>query len=338
MSLNEKLDDIFKDNNIEKKNPTSNIRKERPKFYLPISKIREESENIMRKRMNLFKNEQTVKITEQDNEKIYNNQNKGIIFHIDIEGIFNEYIKPEEEIYIKNEHKINYNETEDRKNEEKEKEKENKSISLDDSSLLKINSNISFNNSINSGKFEKEFNIVRSNYYSKYSLNDVILNNQESEKPFIPDKYTIKGELFGFLYPNETITYYITQSGFLNIKKKDDSDNKENVYNNFNITFNKELGLYFCGNNIEIQTKNGKKTKECAPNEFICKHCMELNKKRYEIKNNYLINICGRIAKINKGSYHCFGHFLCSNQIEDCIKKFSCEACKLLDLNSKYYF
>ena len=124
----------------------------------------------------------------------------------------------------------------------------------------------------------------------------------------------------------------------MNIKKKDDSDNKENVYNNFNITFNKELGLYFCGNNIEIQTKNGKKTKECAHNEFICKHCMELNKKRYEIKNNYLINICGRIAKINKGSYHCFGHFLCSNQIEDCIKKFSCEACKLLDLNSKYYF
>ena len=28
MSLNKKLDDIFKDNNIEKKNPTSNISKE----------------------------------------------------------------------------------------------------------------------------------------------------------------------------------------------------------------------------------------------------------------------------------------------------------------------
>ena len=58
---------------------------------------------------------------------------------------------------------------------------------------------------------------------------------------------------------------------------------------------------------------------------------MELNKKRYEIKSNYVINICGRVSKINKGSYHCFGHFLCGNQIEDCINKFSCKACKLID-------
>ena len=64
---------------------------------------------------------------------------------------------------------------------------------------------------------------------------------------------------------------------------------------------------------------------------------MGINKKRYNIKNNYLINIKGRVAKINKGSYHCFGHFLCGIQIEDCVSKFSCEACKMLDLYSSYY-
>ena len=67
---------------------------------------------------------------------------------------------------------------------------------------------------------------------------------------------------------------------------------------------------------------------------------MEINKKKYNLKDKYLININGRVAKINKGSYHCFGHFLCGyneNQIEDCISKFSCKACKLLDEYSNYY-
>ena len=68
---------------------------------------------------------------------------------------------------------------------------------------------------------------------------------------------------------------------------------------------------------------------------------MELNKKKYNINDNYLININGRLAKTNKGSYHCFGKFLSGikrNEIEDCIKKFSCRACKALDYYSKYFF
>ena len=69
----------------------------------------------------------------------------------------------------------------------------------------------------------------------------------------------------------------------------------------------------------------------------MCKKCMEINKKHYNIKNKYLININGRVAKINKGSFHCFGHYLIGNQIEQCISTFSCKACKLLDFCSKYF-
>ena len=64
---------------------------------------------------------------------------------------------------------------------------------------------------------------------------------------------------------------------------------------------------------------------------------MKINKEKYIIKNNYLIAINGRIAKKNKGSYHCFGHFLCGNQIEDCIKKYTCKSCKLLNYYSNIY-
>ena len=63
-----------------------------------------------------------------------------------------------------------------------------------------------------------------------------------------------------------------------------------------------------------------------------------INKQKYNLKKKYLININGRISKINKGSYHCFGNFLIGNQIEQCITKFSCNACKNLNINSEYYF
>ena len=64
---------------------------------------------------------------------------------------------------------------------------------------------------------------------------------------------------------------------------------------------------------------------------------MKINKKKYHIKNNYLINIKGRVAKINKGSYHCFGRFLFENQIQECINRFCCEACNLVNDFHKYY-
>ena len=100
------------------------------------------------------------------------------------------------------------------------------------------------------------------------------------------------------------------------------------------------IRIIFCDKNIKLEFGNKVEIKKCAPNEFICKECMIINKKKYNLKQNYLININGRVANINKGSYHCFGKFLSGikrNQIEDCIKSFSCRACKILDYYSKYF-
>ena len=69
---------------------------------------------------------------------------------------------------------------------------------------------------------------------------------------------------------------------------------------------------------------------------------MEKNKKRYNLKNKYLININGRVAKKIKDEdkeFHCFGHFLIGKiQIENCLDKFCCEACELLSQYENYYF
>ena len=95
-----------------------------------------------------------------------------------------------------------------------------------------------------------------------------------------------------------------------------------------------EKDLYFCGKTENLE--NEKQLKKCCPNEFMCKKCMDINKKKYNINNDSLINIKGRVSKIYHGSYHCFNNFLLGYQIEECISK-TCEACKLLDSYSKYY-
>ena len=174
----------------------------------------------------------------------------------------------------------------------------------------------------------ERFNSVRAKYCLKYKLYDIPLNIQEKDVK-TPEKCMIDEKYFGFLYPNNTETYYISESGYIL------NHNNDNIINiNDNTNYDKKLGLYFCGKNIEIKANDIKK---CAPNNFICKECMKLNKKKYHIKDNYLININGRVVKKNKNRYHCFGHFLCNKQIEDCISKFSCEACKNLDQYSYYY-
>ena len=194
---------------------------------------------------------------------------------------------------------------------------------------LNINSITEFHKSKNT---ENKFNLVRSNYYNKYNLYDILLYPGPKFKN-IPPKYMINENKYCFLLINEFKTYPITISGYISSKGKyNDSDN---LIEDNESKYDESLGLFFCGKIINLE--NGKIKKECAPNEFICKYCMELNKKRYEIKNNYLININGRVAKINKGRYHCFGHFLCGNQIEDCINKFCCKACNSLNSYANYY-
>lgn len=178
---------------------------------------------------------------------------------------------------------------------------------------------------------EKKLNSVRANFCLKNNLYDIVLN----PNLYLPQKYKIDEIHYVLAYQKDIITYGFTQSAFLA---------KENVKINNIILMNIDeskyyfkLGLYFCDKEIEVKIGNEIHKKKCTPNEFMCKKCMEVNKKHYNIKKNYLINIYGRVAKINKGDYHCFGHFLLGNQIEQCISKFSCNGCKVLDLYSKYF-
>lgn len=179
----------------------------------------------------------------------------------------------------------------------------------------------------------KSFNQITANFYSKHKLYDIPLNEENSDS-ILPEKYRINEKYFGFLYPNNLKTYHITISGFyINNEKKNDLEMK----NENDEKFDQTLGLFFCGKELEIETENGIENKKCEKNSFICKKCMEINKKKYGLKNNYLININGRVAKINKGKFHCFGHFLSQNIIEDCIITFSCKACEIIDKYSDYY-
>lgn len=180
---------------------------------------------------------------------------------------------------------------------------------------------------------EKKFNSLRSNFYIKFKLHDIALYEGYNNFNF-PPKYIINDELSAFLYPNEIITFTIIKSGFF---KKDNLIFDQEIEKIKDNKFNQKVGLIFCEKNIQINTERGKEIKKCSPNIFMCKTCMEKNKRLYNIKSKYLININGRVSKINKGSYHCFGHFLIGNTIEDCISKFSCKACTLLNLYTEYY-
>ena len=212
---------------------------------------------------------------------------------------------------------------------------------------LNIPSNISSNNSIFISpnalkislesvdkKYNLKFNQGRSNFCLKNRLFDIPLS-RPNLNILTPEKYKINDQLFAFLYPNDLNTYYITQSGFLG-----EGNKNCNIKNNKDINYDKYplLGIYFCGEEVEIKIENEIQHKKCQPNEFLCRQCMEINKKRYGINNKYFINIKGRVAKINKGSFHCFGFFLVEGNVQDCIKKFSCEACKLLNKYSKYFY
>ena len=173
----------------------------------------------------------------------------------------------------------------------------------------------------------KSFNPIRAKFYLKHNLNDIILYKNEM-KLLQAEIYIIKDNIVGVVYLDDFITDLLSKSNFLEGNNEVD----ENIKGNFDT----QTGIQFC----EKEYKIGNETKRCTKNEFICSACMENNKKRYRIKNNYFINIKGRVAKVNKGRFHCFGHFLCGNkcnQIEDCITNFSCKACKMLDKYSKYY-
>lgn len=181
---------------------------------------------------------------------------------------------------------------------------------------------------------ENQFNSLRSSFYEKHKLYDNPLSQNYKEYNF-PPKYKITETYSCFLYKNELITFPICISGFL-LKEENKNILFASIQDNES-KYIESLGLYFCGKNIEIKIENGIETKKCMANEFICKKCIGINRILYNIKSKYLININGRVSKKNKGKYHCFGHFLIDNIVEDCISKFSCKACKILDKFSNYY-
>ena len=168
----------------------------------------------------------------------------------------------------------------------------------------------------------------KKNYWIKYNLYDIKIKDKKFDFPVIYQIDKEKDKNF-YLYTNKLITYNFVQSAIFGEKYSINND----VFKDIN--YNDKLGFFFCGKNIELK---GEEVKKCCPNEMMCKECMKKNINLYNLIKNFSININGRAARKNRGAFHCFGHFLVGNQIENCVDKFSCQACKLLDKYENYYF
>ena len=170
----------------------------------------------------------------------------------------------------------------------------------------------------------KIFNEARAQIHIKYKIFDDLLTNKNSDLIF-PEKYNVDFTHYVFVYENNYKTYPI----ICNETFKHEKDIK---FNNLE----EPLGLHFCGKKVKL--KGEIEIKECAPDNFICKECMEKNKKRYNLPDNYLININGRVSKNIKGRYHCIGTFGKGKSFEYCVNNFTCKACEILNSCQNYYF
>ena len=171
----------------------------------------------------------------------------------------------------------------------------------------------------------KEFNEARTQNYLKHKINDNLLTkvNQDST---LPEIYKLDDTNFAFVYENNLKTYPITLTESLKHTK---NLIKANI-------LDEPFGLHFCGKKIKL--KGEIEIRECAPNNFICKECMEKNKKRFNLPDNYLININGRVSKIIRDKYHCLGTFGKCNSFAFCNNGFTCKACEILNSCKNYYF
>ena len=316
----------------EKKN------KYKKNFYIDIETINENYEKLILKRMEKYNN---LNISELEKRILALREDKTTTIYIKStvkHDNSNININVKSENNLKDDHKNTNEENENiiiyKPSYSNNDNNDKSNISLNKTNDITNNDDINnstINENENSENKKNKFNPVRVKYFLKNKIYDIPINLQK-EKVKTPTKYWINDKDFGFVYDNNLKTFYITGSEFI---LNYENDNK--IINN-NIKCDNELGLYFCGKNIEIKNKDGIITKQkCSPDNFMCKECMKINKNNYQIKDNYLININGRVVKKNKGKYHCFGHFLCNNQIEDCIVKFSCKACKLLEEYPEYY-
>ena len=287
------------------------------KFILfDMNKVREMREKKIEEKIlnrpdeKLSINDKRLLVLDEMNTSLSSNneeEEKGIINKIEEEekGIINKIEEEEKGI-------IN-------KIEEEEKEKENNSLSTT------LSLDISTSCSFSSFPIFSSLDIEKKNYWLQYKLYDI----KQFENLKYPILFPIKEEIYSYFYYNElTTSHYIQSIQF----GKEYSINNDIVIDD---NYNNSLGLFFCGKEIILENNEIKK---CCPNEMICRECMEKNKKRYKLKDRYSININGRAAKKYENNFHCFGHFIIGKQIENCLGKFSCEACKLLDKYEKYYF
>lgn len=335
VNTNYSLNEVEKTNNeYLGKDWTKKNKKKIKEFYIDINEIKELEEKRIQ---SLIKEIKIPNLNEYEKRLIVLREDKTTTLYMPASSIYENNLP---KIFLFHD-----------KEEESNSKSENGLSSIDSTNESTINIYKDYLNksSIFCDSFEdqkvKFFNEAKSNFYIKKKLFDIPLNigKENFTKIISPILYKMhiksiseenntNDKFFAFVYPNNLKTYYITESraamnkNYIKVnknseKKKNDSKNEE-LY-----------GLYFCGNTYEVQNKK----KVCSPNSFLCKDCMQLNKEKYFIQEDYLININGRIAKINKGNYHCFGHFLINDQIQECINKFTCQACKKLALYSTYY-
>ena len=291
------------------------IRKEYKEKYLSNNKMAEKDDNL-----NAYEKKEILIKKEKTESTIYENLNKTLVNNLT--NITSNNIS-----FLNDSINNNFTINDDSSYNLDESTKAN--TQFEDDLLNESNTNK------NEKKDEKIFNKLRADYYIKNKVFDkVYYDGKEEDKIITSPKYKIDEKHYGLLYENDLITNYLAKSTYLSGKKIiNELTEKEKEGR----SFNESVGLMFCGKEIKLE-KDGKSViKKCEPNSFICKECMGVNKKYYNIKNTYLINIKGRVSKLNKGSFHCFGHFNCENHIEDCITKFSCKACELLNIYEDYY-
>lgn len=171
----------------------------------------------------------------------------------------------------------------------------------------------------------KTFNEARIRYHLKYKLFDNLLTYAEQYST-LPERYEIDNIHYVFIYEDDLKTFPITSNERI-------YKNKEIIKTNI---LNEPFGLYFCRKKIKFEGEI--EIRECAPNNFICKECMEKNKKRFNLPDDCLININGRVSKDIKGKYYCFGTFKIGYKIINCLNSFTCKACEILNLYKNYYF
>lgn len=155
-----------------------------------------------------------------------------------------------------------------------------------------------------------------------YDINYVPKSEKNPEYIFKYENY------FAYKYQNDNKTYSFTQSKYFS--KDENLSIKEKSKN-----YNELYGLCFCGKEIKEYNLI------CAPDQIMCKECMEETNRLYNLGKDCLINIHGRVCKkLDDNRYYCIGKFIDKKYKRTLIcmnNKFMCNSCKFINDNINYY-